>query len=348
MHIKGDDMKTGKVFALAMAFALPFGLFVGFAAPASAATGKFVMNVGHAQATTSPRHVSLEKFKAAVESRTGGGVSVAIFPAGQLGNENEMTDSVAMGVLEAVRGGALEYLPKITMLSLPLLADNVRQMHDLCYSDFVMDMLSSVEDQHDMKVLAVGDDSGFRQITNNVRPIKSPADMKGLKMRTVLEIITLSMEAFGASTVSIPFTDLYMALKTGVADGQENPLALIDNQKFYEVQKHCSIIDYMFFAEVMYVNKTWYDSLPAEYRAILDEESRNMMDETSRIVEAENAKYLENIKGNGCAVYALTPEERNRFRTAAETVWKKYIELGYLTRDELNVMLKIVGKTVDW
>ncbi len=314
----------------------------------TAAAAQFTMNVGHAQATTSPRHISVEKFKAAVESRTNGGITVTIHPAGQLGNENEMTDSVAMGVLEAVRGGALEYLPKITMLSLPLLADNVKQLHDLCYSDFVMDMLSSVEEQHDMKVLAVGDDSGFRQITNNVRPIKNPKDMAGLKMRTVLEIITLSLEAFGASTVSIPFTDLYMALKTGVADGQENPLALIDNQKFYEVQKHCSIIDYMFFAEVMYVNLSWYDSLPAEYRAILDEEARNMMSETSRIAGEENEKYIKTIRDGGTEVYTLTAAERNSFRPAAETVWKKYIELGYMTRDELDAMLKIVNKTVNW
>lgn len=343
-------MKKVRFSTLSFAAVLTLGLVVCAAGAAPAATPgkKFTMNVGHAQATTSPRHQSMEKFKAAVESRTNGGVSVTIFPAGQLGNENEMTDSVAMGVLESVRGGALEYLPKITALSLPLLADDVRQLHELCYSDFVMGMLSSVEEQHDMKVLAVGDDSGFRQITNNVRRITSPADMKGLKMRTVLEIITLSMEAFGASTVSIPFTDLYMALKTGVADGQENPLALIDNQKFYEVQKYCSIIDYMFFAEVMYVNKTWYESLPEEYRTILDEESREMMNETSRIVEVENEKYIENIKSNGCEVYKLTHEERESFRPAAETVWKKYIELGYLTRDELDSMLKIVGKTVNW
>ncbi|MCC8166547.1 MAG: TRAP transporter substrate-binding protein [Planctomycetes bacterium] len=342
-------MRTIRFLRLPFAAMLAAGLFVlAGSAKAAAPAKQFKMSVGHTQATTSPRHVSLEKFKEAVEARTNGGIAVAIFPAGQLGNENEMTDSVAMGVLEAVRGGALEYLPKITMLSLPLLADNVKQMHDLCYSDFVMDMLSGVEEQRDMKVLAVGDDSGFRQITNNVRPIKSPADMRGLKMRTVLEIITLSMEAFGASTVSIPFTDLYMALKTGVADGQENPLALIDNQKFYEVQKYCSIINYMFFAEVMYVNKTWYESLPAEYQAILDEESRNMMNETSRIVEAENAEYLKTIESNGCQVYTLTDEERNSFRPAAETVWKKYIDLGYLNRADLDAMLKIVGKTVTW
>ncbi len=305
-------------------------------APEAAPAETFVMQVGHAQATTSPRHQSMETFKQAVESRTGGGVTVEIFPAGQLGNENEMTDAVLMGTLQAVRGGALEYLPQITMLSLPLLADNIEQVHALCYSDFVMNMLSSVEQDHDMKVLAVGDDSGLRQ------------DMKGLKMRTVLEIITLSMEAYGASTVSIPFTDLYMSLKTGVADGQENPLALIDNQKFYEVQKYCTIIDYMFFAEVMYVNKTWYESLPAEYQAVLTEEAQNMMTETSRIVAEEDAQYLTNIQNGGCEVYTLTPEERESFRPASEEVWKKYIELGYLTREDLDAMLAIVGKSVSW
>lgn len=311
-------------------------------------TETFVMQIGHAQATTSPRHIATEAFKEAVETRTNGGVTIEIFPAGQLGDENEMTDAVAMGTLTSVRGGALEYLPQITMLSLPLLTDNVDQMHDLCYSDFVMDMLSSVEQDYDLKVLAVGDDSGFRQITNSVRPVKSPEDMNGLKMRTVLDIITLSMEAYGASTVSIPFTDLYMSLKTGVADGQENPLALIDTQKFYEVQKYCTIIDYMFFAEVMYVNLEWYNSLSAEYQTIVSEEARNMMDETSRIVEEENEKYIETIQNNGCEVYTLTPEERESFRPASEEVWKQYIELGYLTHEDLDNMLQIVGKSVDW
>lgn len=128
-----------------------------------------------------------------------------------------MTEAVPMGTLQAVRGGELEYLPQITMLSLPMICDNLEEVRKLCYSDFVKNMLKNVETEHGMKVLAVGDDSGFRQITNNVRPIVKAEDMKGLKMRTVLEVIDLSIKAFGASTVSVSFTDLYMALKTGVA-----------------------------------------------------------------------------------------------------------------------------------
>lgn len=308
----------------------------------------YTMQIGHAQATVSPRHLSLETFKEVVEERTNGAVTVEIYPAGQLGNETEMTEAVSMGMMQAVRGGELEYLPQITMLSLPMLFDNMEEVHKVFYSDFVTDMLDTVEAEHGMKVLAIGDDSGFRQITNNMRPIKSPVDMKGLKMRTVLEIMDLSMKSFGASTVSIPFTDLYMAMKTGVCDGQENPIALIDNQKFYEVQKYCSIIDYMVCAEVMYVNLEWFNSLPAEYQAILTEAAQEMMTETSTITEAENLKYLENISNNGCEVYTLTAEERASFLPAAEEVWKQYIASGRMTREDLDAMLDTLGKTVDW
>lgn len=317
-------------------------------AKAPAAGETFTMQVGHAQATTSARHQSLLLFEKTVEEKTNGGVQVEIYPAGQLGNETEMTEAVSMGTLQAVRGGELEYLPQITMLSLPMLCDSLEEVRTLCYSDFVKDMLSSVETEHNMKVLAVGDDSGFRQITNNVRPILSPADMEGLKMRTVLEVIDLSMKSFGASTVSVPFTDLYMALKTGVADGQENPVALIDSQKFYEVQKYCSIIDYMFCAEVMYVNLDWWKSLPAEYQTILSEASREMMDENSRITDEENDNYIEHIKNSGCEVTVLTPEQRESFRPQAEAVWKQYIESGRITREDLDEMLAVIGKKVSW
>ncbi len=308
----------------------------------------YTMQLGHAQATTSPRHRSVELFKKLVEERTDGHVKVEIFPAGQLGNETEMTEAVSMGTLQAVRGGELEYLPQITMLSLPMLCDTLEEARTLCYSDFVADMLSSVESEHNMKVLAVGDDSGFRQITNSVRPITKPEDMKGLKMRTVLEVIDMSMKAFGASTVSVPFTDLYMALKTGVADGQENPVALIDSSKFYEVQKYCSIIDYMFCAEVMYVNLDWWNSLPAEYQTTLSECAREMMDENSRITDEENEQYIENIKNNGCEVTVLTPEQRDAFRPLAENVWKEYVESGRISKEDLDTMLSIIGKSVDW
>ena len=310
--------------------------------------GTYVMRVGHAQTKESPRHRSLEIFKEQVEKKTDNKVIVEVYSDGELGDETEMTEAVSTGDLEAVRGGDLEYVPKTTMLGLPMIADNLKQARKLCYSDFVKNLLSTAETDHNMKVLAVGDDSGFRQITNNVRPIKKPADMKGLKMRAPLDVVALSMEAFGASAISIPFTELYDALESGTVDGQENPLALIDSNKFYQVQKYCTIIDYMFFAELMYVNLDWWNELPAEYQTIVTECAQNMMDECAKITDEENEKYMKDIEKNGCKIYTLSKKERAAFQTLAENVWKEYVDNGRISKDELNDMLAVIGKKVDW
>ena len=313
--------------------------------PEAPEDGVYTMRIGHAQSLTSPRHRSLEMFKEEVENKTGGKVLVEIYPEGELGNETEMTNAVSEGELEAVRGGDLEFVPETMMLGLPMIADDINEARKLCYSDFVKNMLKGVEERHNMKVLAVGDDSGFRQITNNVHPIKKPSDMKGLKMRTILEVIDLSMQKFGASTVMIPFTELYEALEEGTVDGQENPLALIDSNKFYEVQKYCTIIDYMFFAELMYVNLDWWNSLPAEYRELISDSARGMMDENARITDEENETYLKHIQENGCEVYVLSKEERDVFKPLAEEVWKEYVESGRISKEELDEMLAVIGKT---
>ena len=315
---------------------------------AAAAGGVYTMRIGHAQSEDSARHRTLLMFEQEVERRTDGKVQVEIYPNGVLGGETEMTDMVEWGDLEAVRGGDLEYVPKTTMLGLPMIADDLEQARKLCYSDFVRDMFSTAETDHNMKVLAVGDDSGFRQITNNVREIRTPDDMRGLKMRTVLEVIDLSMQAFGASTVTIPFTELYDALAAGRVDGQENPLAVIDANKLYEVQKYCTIIDYMFFAELMYVNLDWWDSLPEEYQTILSDAARSMMEENARITDAENEQYIRHIKDNGVKVTVLSQEERAAFQPMAEEVWREYVENGRISKQELDDLLAVIGKSVDW
>ncbi len=352
-----------KIVSLLLVLCLCAGMLVGCGAgsagtsapaqePASTAPANdgevYIMQMGHGQSTTSPRHRTCELFKEMVEERTNGHVLVELFPAGQLGNETEMTEAVSMGSLQAIRGGRSDYLPQITLLALPMVCDSLEDVHKVCNSDFVADMLSTVEAEHNMKVLVVSDDNGFHQITNNVRPITSPEDMKDLKMRTSIEVISLALQAFGASTVSIPFTDLYMALKTNVADGQENPVSMIDAQKFYEVQKYCSIIDYMYCAEITYVNLDWWNSLPKEYQDIITECAQAMVEENSRITVEENDQFIENIQNNGCEVTVLTKEQRESFRPLAEAVWKEYVESGRVTKEDLEEMLAIVGKSIDW
>ena len=186
------------------------------------------MRVGHAQSVESPRHRSLLYFKEAVEKKNGGKVIVEIYADGELGDETEMTQKVEDGELEAVRGGDLEYVPKTTMLGLPMIADNIEQARKLCYSSFVAEMFSSAETDHNMKVLAVGDDSGFRQITNNVHPITKPADMKGLRIRVPQsEVYMSTVEGWGCAPTAMSSSQVITGLANGTIEGFESDPASI-------------------------------------------------------------------------------------------------------------------------
>ncbi|MBQ4378305.1 MAG: TRAP transporter substrate-binding protein [Treponema sp.] len=316
--------------------------------PPAASAKAFIMHIGHAQTDESPRHRSLLHFKNQVEKQTHGLVRVEIFANGIVGDEIEMTKAVSQGKLEAVRGGDLEVLPESMLLGLPMIADSLEEARKLCHSDFTRNMLCDAESEN-LMVLAVGDDSGFRQITNSIRPITKPSDFEGLKIRAPQITATIDfINELGASAEVIPFTELYAALTVGTVAGQENPLALIDSSKFYEVQKYCTIINYQFFPEMMYVSLEWWKSLPEEFQKILTECAKEMMEENARITDAENESYIKHIKAAGCEIVTLTPEQRAEFLPYAERVWKKYIDDGYATKDELKAMLSVVGKTINW
>lgn len=318
------------------------------ATPEQTSDDAYIMRIGHAQSESSPRHRSLLLFKEQVEKRTDGKIKVEIYPSGVRGDETEMTVAVSEGSLESVRGGDLEFVPKSMLLGLPMIADTLSDARKLCYSDFVKNMLSAAE-ANNMIVLAVGDDSGFRQITNSVRPITKPADMKGLKIRAPQIVATVTfINELGASATVVPFTELYAALAEGRVAGQENPLALIDTSKFYEVQSYCTIINYQFFPELMYVNLDWWKSLPEDYQKILSSCAKTMMDENGRITDEENNAYIKHIQEQGCQIVTLSQSQRAAFRPYAERVWEKYIDEGYATKQELKDMLAIVGKTITW
>ena len=135
----------------------------------------------------------------------------------------------------------------------------------------VFNLISDDAEANGLKVLAIGD-GGARQITNSKRRIVTPADMKGLKLRTPsIEAITVCMTTLGASYISMPLADVYMALKQGTVDGQENPIATIYDQKLYEVQKYILYVNYQYHPEVMTMNAAFYRSLPEEYQKVLSD-----------------------------------------------------------------------------
>ncbi len=202
------------------------------------------LTLGHGAAPGNPRTIAAEAFGKMVAERTGGNVTIKIAPAEQLGGDVAMLTSLRTGALDLTansQGPAAGLVPEIAALGLPFLfADNVAAIKVLN---------GPIGEELSKKLAAVGMlpldwwDNGIRHITNSKRPISLPADLKGLKIRTPADPMTVDIfQALGAATQQIAFGELYIALQQGVVDGQENPLANISSAKLHEVNKYISLL----------------------------------------------------------------------------------------------------------
>lgn len=334
--IKEDGMKK--------AGALLIMCFLVFSMVFAQSTAKvYKMKLGHASSTESTRHKALLVFKNYVEEKSGGRLLVEIYPAATLGNESDMIESMKLGTQEAFVGGVFDaQTPKLNLILMPFFFNSQADLMKVAKSD-IGKMIMKDAEKYGIKMLAFGD-GGSRHFTNNIRPIKSPADMKGLKIRTPpIESIMKCMQALGANPVSIPYGDTYMALKTGVADGQENPLANIGDMKFFEVQKYLTLIDYQFHPEPFDVNLAFYNSLPADLQKILEEGAWVYTEKQNENRRNMNDYYFNMISNAGVQIYKPTDAERQLFIKACEPVYDYFVGKGLFTKADLDEMRKIIA-----
>lgn len=261
----------GLVFVIAVAGVLvsPMG---GTVAEAQALRLKF----GHNSEETHPTHLGAKRFAAAVEERTKGQIKIDVFPSNILGAPPEVTEQVRLGVTDMYMptSGQLDKWAKaFGAVMLPFVYDDYDHAHR------VMDGPSfqwySQMAEKEGFILLSNWEYGFRHILNNKRPINSPADVKGLKLRVPPEIqLQAAFEAMGAVTTVIAFPEVYMALAQGAVDGVENPLSILYFSKFYEVQKYLAITRHVYNTQIQVIStKTWAKLTP-EQKAIFQEESK--------------------------------------------------------------------------
>ena len=255
-----------------------------------AALGDFTMVVGHAQPEGNPRFVSMEKFAEDVSAATNGHVTVEVYGNGQLGTEKEMLEQVVAGTIQGMRGGQFDFSPRLLMFTLPFLTQTRAQVTALLQSDLAKSVCAEAEAETGTVIINLCDAGGYRQFSNSKHPITKPDDLKGLKMRTNgMKTIDMTFQALGATTTTIPYSDLYMGLKTGVADGQENPWVNVQGMKFYEVQQYFTEVNYQVHPDPFYVNAAWWNSLPEEeavYIGIWGQRHRRYLKEHRRATYA--------------------------------------------------------------
>jgi len=300
-----------------------------------------VMKVAHAQPEHTPRHKSYLLFKEQVEEKSGGAIVVEIYPHGQLGVEHDVTEQVKMGSIQSTRSGSFEMItPKLLIYTMPFLFETIDGLHKITRGP-IGEKIAKDAEKNGFKLLATGDAGYFRHITNNVRPIRSPADMKGLKLRTPpIESIIKTMEALGANPVSIPYAEVYMSLKTGVADGQENPFINIEAMKFNEVQKYLTIVNYQWHPDPFVVNLDWFNSLSAKHQKIVQDAAREAMKYNDDMMKEANDVAFAKIKDTFDEIVELSDAERQAFIDAVKPVYDYYIDNGLFTMAELEEIRK--------
>ena len=308
--------------------------------------GDFTMMVGHAQPEGNPRYVSMEKFAEDVAAKTNGHVTVEVFGNGQLGTEKEMLEQVVAGTVQGMRGGQFDFSPRLLMFTLPFLAQTRDQVTALLNSDLAKKVCAEAEAETGTVIINLCDAGGWRQFSNSKHPITKPEDLKGLKMRTNgMNTIDKTFIAMGATTTTIPYSDLYMGLKTAVADGQENPWVNVEGMKFYEVQKYFTEVNYQFHPDPFYVNAAWWNELPEEYREIITECAADMGTYNDQLIDKNQEKAKQVVIDAGCEVYVPTEDELKAFQDAVQVVYDQCIEEGILTAEELAEMQEIVANT---
>ena len=327
-------MRWSVAFILAAVFCL--GL-VGVAT----AQSPIVLKIGHGHSQQHPDHLGYVKFKEVLEKSSNGRMKVEIYPNAQLGSEEEMAQQVKLGTLTGLVAARFEDMsPKLYVTALPFLFRDYDHAEKVLKGSIGKELALNTE-PNDMKMLA-WTHSGFRQITNNARPIRKPEDLKGLKIRTPpLENVLKSMEAFGATPTPIPFGETYTALKTGVVDGQENPYVNIFTGKFYEVQKFLSEVNYVYLASPFVLNLKFWKSLSPADQKLVDAAGQEAADLINSLVRSEDLKAKDAMSKAGLKINTITPEEHAVFVAKVGPVYDYFIQKGLATKATIEAIQKV-------
>jgi C4-dicarboxylate-binding protein DctP len=298
----------------------------------------YVFKYGHSMSESSARHQSMLFFKQEIEKRANGRIKVEIYPNGTLGSEAEMMDMVKMNTLQGTAGSQFEKAnSEYLIYGMPFMFNTTDELQTVLNSDFEKKLEEgALKNGYYIPVTGIG--GGFRQITNNKRPINTPDDLKGLKIRTpALTPIVKTMETLGANPTQMNLNDVYMGLKTNVVDGQENPASTVVDQKFYEVQKYMSIINYMIYPECFFTSDKWYESLPDDLKQTFNEVAKETMQKRTETWLASENKCIDDIK-KSCKVNTISSDNIETFREKCQPVWQEFVQSGSYTQEDLDTL----------
>jgi tripartite ATP-independent transporter DctP family solute receptor len=281
----------------------------------------FVNNVGH------PQEQGAKKFADLVAERSGGKIKVALFPGGQLGGDLQVVSALQGGNvvdLTVLNAGLLAGIDKaFGLYDLPFLFDSGK-VADAVVDGPVGTKLNRLIEDKGLHALGYFE-LGFRNVTNSAHPVKTVADLKGLRLRVVQAPIYIDLfTALGVNPQPMPFGEVYNALEQKVVDGEENPVSVIKSAKFFEVQKYLTFTRHTYNPQIVLISKKTWDGLdPEEQKLIQDalDEAKVFQRKVSRDSEAQG---IADLTAAGMELTELAPEEVAKLRETVKPVIAKF------------------------
>lgn len=281
-------------------------------------------------------------FKSEVEANSNGQIKVELYPNGVLGKEAETMVQVKSGVVQSFissSGGMAQFYPLIDVTNMPFAFSSYNVGYKVYDGAFGQELSADIEKKAGFKVLGFGESGGFFAITNGKRPIKSPADMKGIKLRTMaLPLHQAIVKALGASPTTVAWAEVYTSLQTGVVDGQMNPISIIAMAKFQEVQKFITLTNHLYAPYIWVMNPRFYAGLSPSLQNVVDDAARTAIlagRGLSRIIDSTDKGLPALVEK--MQVYVPTRDEMKQFRDAAIPAAKEFMSAQYKKEGEMWV-----------
>ena len=304
-----------------------------------------VIKFSHVVAQNTPKGQAADYFKKLVDERTKGRVKIEVYPNSQLYKDKEEMEALQLGAVQMLAPSLAKFAPlgvkEFEVFDLPFIFDNYQELHKVTMGPVGAKLLAKLEAKG-IHGLAYWD-NGFKVMSDN-KPLKTPADFRGQKMRIQSsKVLDSQMRSMGSIPQVMAFSEVYQALQTGVVNGTENPPSNLYTQKMHEVQKYVTLSDHGYLGYAVIVNKKFWAGLPADIRTILEGAMKDATKFANDVAKKDNDEALAAVKKSGKSQFVtLTPQERalwkktmdkahkeNMSRIGADIVNEVYKETGY-------------------
>lgn len=315
----------------------------------SSQDGKIVIRLSHSSSPTSTWEEGANKWAELVDAATDGRIEIQSYASGQLtgGSQETEMSMLQSGDIQASMTSPLWYtalIPEMSVFMMPFLFENEEEVDRILDSDIGADILKRLE-VHNIIGLAYGE-NGFRQLTNNKHEVRTPEDLKGLKIRIPgIQLYTSIFTTLGADPTVMTWGEAFTGLQQGTIDGQENPIVgMIIPNRVYEVQDYITIWNYSYDPIILGVNKDFFESLSEEDQEILRTtaiEAMQYQRERNRS-DVDGIDPIEYLEQQGMIVTHLSEEEKDRFKTILAPIYEEYAPI--VGEELLDRFLEATGR----